>query len=85
LQKSTEFPHFVFHLSKRLFSETQIKQLTSPLNLNILSAEYIGDATSFIQKKQKKRERKAEAKCISCAQYTTGFSVCRACSLDMVV
>ena len=84
MHKSTQHPHFVFHLSKRHFTEWQVKSAASPLNLNILSSEYMGDVQKFLQRKQRKRDKKAEAKCVKCAQYTSDFDVCKHCSLEMM-
>lgn len=56
LSKSVEQPHFVFHLSKRLFSEVAItKKLYSvhARSLNIFSSEYVDEAVELIKKHNK--------------------------------
>ena len=48
-------PHFVFHLSKRLFSETSLaksQEETERSRLNILSSEYLEQSASMIRNRR---------------------------------
>lgn len=56
MSKSVEQPHFVFHLSKRLFSEAALsKKLLSvhARSLNIFSSDYVDEAVELIKKHHK--------------------------------
>jgi hypothetical protein len=45
----------------------------------------MSDAQKFLLKKQKKRDKKPDAKCLKCSQYTSEHEVCKQCSFEMVV
>lgn len=49
-------PHFVFHLSKRLFSEAALKSQVAAVHhkhLNIFSSEYVDEAIQLISTKNR--------------------------------
>ena len=56
-------PHYVFHLSKRLYSESTLQQSfnrTARKRLNIYSSDYIEDSKKFIDKLHSKKDEKKD-------------------------
>ena len=83
VKESTRHPHYVLHLSKRLFGETALAQSLARTNrkrLNIHSSEYVESSKRFISAlKQSKLKDKAEGKLTCVPSFT-----CKVCSQTFV-